>query len=193
MSVLLLAQFSDLVAQAQHIIPGTRVRILAPTAATGTSRPQLVLTGGEIRSVAPTIAANGFIGTIIAFDADTLKIKIAKRAFPLAVPIRAVETFEVSRGRRSMIGQGTLLGLVLGTGIGFLTASSQANNSQRAEPEDFYYKTVLPAFALFGAGIGALIGAVTKEERWEKVPLEQVRFGLSPRREVLTLSVSFRF
>ena len=34
--------------------------------------------------------------------------------------------------------------------------------------------------ALLGAGIGALIGSASKTDRWETVPLDEIRVGLSP-------------
>jgi len=139
-----------------------------------------VVPGARVRISAPTINVNRFVGTVVKLNTDTLFLSLTNQTAPQAISFISVKSLEVSRGRKSKRGQGALIGLALGAGIGYLSASSGANNPQAAEPKDFYYKTRIPAFALYGSGIGALIGWATKVERWQAIPLDRVRLGFLP-------------
>ena len=49
------------------------------------------------------------------------------------------------------------------------------------------------AVGAVGAGIGAGIGALSKTDKWEEVPLDQLRVSIVPRRDGFALGFSVAF
>lgn len=74
---------------------------------------------------------------------------------------------KVPRGRHGYVGQGALLGLFLGIGVG---AAAEAPRSEDCEPP---CGIATPIGAVGGLALGALIGAVVRTDRW--VVVEQPR------------------
>ena len=43
-----------------------------------------------------------------------------------------------------------------------------------------------------GAAVGALIGAIVKTEKWERMPLEDIRLQIQPKTDGVAVGVSIR-
>jgi hypothetical protein len=96
----------------------------------------------------------------------------------------AVSRVEVSRGRRSYWLAGAAAGFVTGAGVTYAVLNSggstslcnQSANQDAIASGECIGLTALGGLA--GAGLGALVGALIRTERWQDVPLEQLRVGL---------------
>jgi hypothetical protein len=109
-----------------------------------------------------------WVGTLISADQDSVKLVSAKDRQLVALPIARIVRAEQSRGRRSNAGQGATIGAVVGGGTGLILGLLASGE------EDSFYEVgadeviVAKAFlAAAGAGIGALVGAVTPRDQWE--------------------------
>ena len=111
------------------------------------------------------------VGTVIAQEADSLRLLVAGRGAPVAVAFASIRDLEINRGRHSNAGRGALIGLGVGAGAGLLLGV--AASSCGAEDWICPGPAAVPAMALLvgslGTGIGALIGLTSSSERWERV------------------------
>jgi hypothetical protein len=127
-----------------------------------------IATGNRVRVTAPRISGTRIVGTYARMDADTFVVEVGgdTRSFPRTAVIR----LEVSVGRKGNAEKGALYGALLGAGIGALALGT---SSLCADLE------AGGTCALVGAGggglggllIGALIGSVSKTDRWQTVPV----------------------
>ncbi|MCH7717632.1 MAG: hypothetical protein IH876_16010 [Gemmatimonadetes bacterium] len=158
------------------IKPGTRVRISHEC---GTR----TLYGGATR-----IDCRTDKGTLAALTADSVVLRIGEPATQLAVSLASVKRLEVVRGRKSNAATGAGIGLVVG-----MVAGAVIGYASYEECEGFCMfapagrgETAVFGAALFGLGgivFGALIGASSKTDRWEEVPLDRLRVSLGPQRD----------
>lgn len=119
-----------------------------------------------------TSARSKQVGTLVSLDGDSLRYTLLDSATITAIPLPSVVRLERSVGKRSNVGRGAkvvgLLGGGLGLTIGLLAA---ADNSGWFEIGIEEIAAVTGVFGATGAGIGALIGATSKHDLWEVVPL----------------------
>ena len=177
--------------QPPSLAPGQRVRVTAPAA-------------GLVRKVGTlgVVTADSLVLLVLrpgvstgAASVDTVR---------KSVPRTGVQTLEVSRGGA---GRGWLhgaeLGFLLGAGVGFFiphTGGKFLEKPTAPPADDFLADLVFGGggaggfgggilherliFALLGgvAGgtLGAIIGHGTDTERWERVPLDRLRVGMTP-------------
>ncbi len=136
----------------------------------------LVGPGAKVRVYAP----DRLVGIIEELNPDGLLLRLEDRDSPQAIPFASITRLEVSRGKKSRflkgLGVGLLLGAVSGTAIGF--ASSD-------DPPWFFSFSAEAAVlgvlgGLAGGVIGGVIGATTKVDRWQELPLDQIRVTLMP-------------
>lgn len=152
---LLLAAPVDLVAQREPVVaPGDRVRVSA---------------GG--------VFPGRLVGTVMSLTPDTFVLEIEGRSQPLALPLASLETLQVSRGRKSHWPEGAVIGALAGAGIGTIVSyrfgfGCVAKIANRCVATGGWILG-----GLLGLLIGADIGASIKSDRWETVPLDQVRVG----------------
>ncbi|NIM52757.1 MAG: hypothetical protein GTO22_26515 [Gemmatimonadales bacterium] len=116
---------------------------------------------------------------------------------PTAFPISSVAKLEVSRGKKSNVGRGALIGGLAGASLGAIVAAGacSADLPFGAKPScsEGDVVAIVALFTVPVTGIGALIGAVTKADRWENVPLDRIRLGPSPvAADGLALSATLR-
>jgi hypothetical protein len=119
-----------------------------------------------------------------------------RREERLALSWLFVERVDVSRAR--MIHLGRAVGFpVLGFFVGGVTGGLIAYST--CAPCDYELEGLAPAF---GAGIGATVGFVAglvtglawRTDRWEEVPLDQLRVSFTPQRDGrFALGFSVRF
>ena len=182
-TVSILAPFTSVIAQEQPPVrPGDRVRVTHECRTTVRQDP-LGKTHTRCRKDK---------GTLAAATADSIVLGVDERGTQLTLPVASVTRLEVSRGRKSRV--------ALGAGIGALTgAATLAVIGANLNVCDGGYEG---ACAGVGAGVGAVggalvglvIGAVTKTDRWEEVPLDQLRVSLAPQRDgQFALGLSFAF
>ena len=177
-AILAFVPLASATAQVQRppIEPGTRVRISHEC---GTR----TLYGGATR-----IDCRTDKGTIAALTADSVVLRIGEPATQLAVSLASVNRLEVVRGRKSNVGTGAGIGLVVGmvAGAVFGYASFEECVSFCIGPDIDRGENAVLGAAIFGLGgtvFGALIGASSKTERWEEVPLDRLRVSLGPQRD----------
>ncbi len=150
-----------------------------------------VTVGDRVRVTAPTLDIDKYDGTLQVLAGDTLTID------SLRVAIMSVTRLDVHRGRKSNVGKGVLYGgipagLVFGGLVGVRCAFFESDY-----PSCNFAGGFAVGFAVGFAGgalIGAFIGAVNKSDRWESVPLDQLRVSFVPQRDgrfAFGLSVAF--
>ena len=102
------------------------------------------------------------------------------------IPLSSVKRLEVVTGRKSKAGTGALLGLVVGavTGAylgnywGSVDCSGTVGFTICVEKGEAAALAAL-GFGLGGAGLGAIIGSFVKVDRWDEIPIENLRAGPS--------------
>ncbi len=139
------------------------------------------------------------VGMVVTVTAENIVVE--QRGDQLTIPREVVTRLEVSRGRKSNVGKGAAFGFLGGAGLGALLGAVVGASAQRG---DFcqrdsgcageYALIGGAAFGVLGAGIGAIVGAASKTDRWEEVPLDRLSVGFAPQRDgrfALGLSVRF--
>ena len=119
-----------------------------------------------------TTARHARVGTLVSLDNDSLRYTPSKDTAVTAIPVASVLRLERSAGKRPATGRGAKIGALAGGGFGlFLGIAASTDNSGWWEvgAEDIAAATAF--VGVVGAGIGALIGAASKQDRWEPVPL----------------------
>ena len=94
--------------------------------------------------------------------------------------LSSLSRLEISKGLRSNTGKGALIGGGIGLVVGgAMSINAGANVDKNVTTAEYLAFTGLVAVG--GAGIGALVGALIKSERWEELPLDRLRLGIAPR------------
>ena len=163
---------------------------------TAQEQPPPVKVGDRVRVTAPGLGVPNRDGILRLLDADSLVMR-PEYGGPsrLVIPLASLTRFEVRRGGKSYALLGLGIGSVAGAGIGAIVLG---NNE--ACTRDFGLDT--KSCAIIGAGIGAVaglllgavVGAFFTTDRWEQVPLDQLRVSFVPQRDGrfrLGLSVGF--
>ena len=144
-----------------------------------------VTVGDRVRVTAPDIDLNRYDGTIRVIGRNALTVDT------LPIALESVTRLDIHRGRKSKSGTGALIG----AGIGLVYFAYIASVCSRG-----FVCTgdvLVAAFTIVvggGAGIGALVGWLIKTDRWEEVPLNQLRVSVVPQRDgrfALGFSVAF--
>jgi hypothetical protein len=151
--------------------------------------------GTRVRIRAPSVVAGRLEGIVILRTPDTVAVTRPDGA-PISVPIVAITSADVSRGRSRSAG--AIRGALWGTGVALLLdvaaalAPDDCTGDCADEPTDVELMVGMPvAGLLVGAPVGALIGA----ERWERIAI-RVRPAVVPgegRGARLSLSLSLAF
>ena len=168
--VLALAPFANLAAQEQPLPlePGARVRVTAPDL--GIEKQQ---------------------ATFQALRGDTLAVTADSG---MALSLSSVTRLDVYRGRESWgWWKGSLVGFFGGAGLGLLVGVGV----DCYETLDLGEEVCAGLGAAIGAGVGLLVGTAAgvliKTDRWEEIPLDQIRVSLLPRRDGFHLGISVAF
>ncbi len=171
---LILTASADLFAQQEPpVAPGDRVRV------------------SRLGTVPPLVS------TVLAFKADTLVLDAEDRVAPLEVPLSLVKKVEVSRGQKSNAVSGALWGGLVGAAFGAILGVAAWSGSDSDDFISFGPEAVAVGAGVLGgvgAGVGLLIGAATRSDRWEEVPLDRLRVNMVSRRNgglAIRLSLAF--
>ncbi len=137
--------------------------------------------GARVRVTAPDLGINKYTGVLEGVVGDTLAVDT------LRLPLASVTRFEVHRGRKSRVGRGALIDI----GAAAFSGSCIFEGSDPCPVGG----------ALMGAGllvlpgllVGTVVGALSKTDRWEAVPLGRIRVTFTPvRNGRLTILVSLK-
>ena len=185
-AVLLLVSHAALIAQAQAPSPqpGTRVRLTVPCD----------------QKTQPAVGAQNsrcaFVGRLVMSQADAITLETAESTTSYA--LGTVSQLQVSRGYRSHALVGAGAGFLIGAGVTYLVLNAGGSTSpcdQSANQDAMSSGECLGLAALGGlggAGLGALIGALVRTERWQDVPIERLRINVAPQGGIeFALSVAF--
>lgn len=141
---------------------------------------QQLRVGDRIR-VKTTIAGGAqLIGTYYSADGDNLVLH-TNDAGRYTIPWDDVSRLELSRGKQSNAGKGALIGLGVGAGLGLASGLALA-----ADQDDFFDVNAgnvvagTIGSAALGAGVGALVGMLSKSERWENVSRSNWQIQVTP-------------
>jgi hypothetical protein len=155
----------------------TTGRLLAALALTLVASPahaQLseLTVGTRVRMQAPSAVAGRLTGVVLVRSADSVTVS-RNNAAPLAVPIAALTSLEISRGKSH--GRGAWTGALWGGGsmfaLGLVIPPEETCSSATGRCEtDTRAESALFA-GLGGAMIGALIGGIVGSERWDRATL----------------------
>ena len=122
---------------------------------------------------------------VVSWTRDTLFLDLGR------LPIDVITRLEVIRGRKGRTAEGAIIGAGFMGGLMSLAAISACGQLSCSAGE--VVRKVGFAAAI-GAGIGALIGSAFTGDRWEEVPLDQLRVSVVPQRDGrFGLGLSVRF
>lgn len=157
--------------------------LIAPVEVFAQQEP-IVAPGDRVRVL--WLGTAPLVSTVLALKADTLVLAVEDRGAPLELPLALVRKFEVSRGGSNAL-RGALIGAGLGLALGAADALGQ-NDGDLIGPE-----VVMAVLGGAGATLGLVIGAMSRSDRWEEVPLDELRVSLMPHKTpALTVSMSLR-
>ena len=154
-------------------------------------QPLPLTPGQRVRVTAPSAGLHEDVATVVAISTDTLVLERLWAGQPLrsAVPLGSVQALESVQSTHDNAGTGAVFGGFLGFVAGALADAA----CQRAGgfPQICPFKLV---GMVLGAGLGASVGGGRITERWEPVPLDRIRVGLTAHAAGrLGLSVGFSF
>jgi hypothetical protein len=153
--------------------------------------------GTRVRVQAPAVIAGSLAATVVTRARDTVTLTNPRGA-PIPVPLTAIITAEVSRGRSHR--DGAVKGLAWGTGaglaVGLLSAIVYDARSDEcgAEPCDNNLSPgeVVAGGLVTGAVIGTGIGAIAGVEHWDRLTIPTF-VAVRPSRVGLALVVAMPF
>jgi len=140
--------------------------------------------GSNVEAAADPRATCSIAGTFVRSQNDTITVASAEST--TGYGLSAVQQLEVSQGSRSHWAVGAGIGFVVGAGVTYLVSHSGGSTSpcDQEQNQDALGSGECLALAALGgvagAGLGALFGSFVRSERWQNVPLDQLRVGLTP-------------
>jgi hypothetical protein len=139
---------------------------------------QSLTPGMRVRILAPGVAPNKVIGTVEKVSDDAVTLKIPGRSEPVSILREKIAQLDVSEGPRSR-GVDAAIGGVIGAGIG---AAGCAAGNGSGQGHIVSTGAVAGVCALFGGGLGALIGAlIPPGEHWKEIAAPRYRVSFAPR------------
>jgi hypothetical protein len=154
---------------------------LACTAPAFAQAATLLHPGAEVRVTSPGARGRFAVDEV---SPDTLTLR-DPTGIVVRVPMTSVQKLSISRGRRSAgsaalrsAGIGFAFGAVTGATIGLVSGDDPPGGLITFSAGD---KAMIAGVLLGGSGalLGGVIGLLAPGERWESVPLDDVRAGLS--------------
>jgi hypothetical protein len=173
LSVLLLAPLSDALAQTPLPLQfSERVRVTASEFSLTEQEAELVGIGNDV---------------VVAVADSTLRL-----------PVASLERFEVHAGRQGHVWRGVGIGFLAGAVSGAaLGATANCASSESCSPFESTGQVVAAGAVIVGLGgavVGGIVGAFIKTDKWEEVPLDNLRVSIVPQREGrFALAASVRF
>lgn len=123
------------------------------------------------------------IGVYHASEPENLVVYTGESA-RAKIPWDDISRLQLSHGEQSNAGKGALIGLAIGGGLGLVaviaTAADPCEGFCPGDPGTAGVVALGAVLAGAGAGVGALIGAATKSERWQTIPRQQWQIQVAP-------------
>ena len=156
---------------ANSLQPNSRVRLSVST-------PELI----RILSGAPLskkqLRREQFIGTLQGRRDDDVVIRVGPPETELAIPAKAVERIEYSRGMHGCGVEGASVGALAGFGGGFVLGLVVCSSGDCESTGSMMVATYLGGIgALAGAAVGAITGSQMRCEKWRAIPLKDLPYG----------------
>ena len=163
----------------------------APAAGEDVPLQQSLTPGTRVRILAPGVAANKVIGTVEKVSEDSVTLNVPGRNEPVSILREKIARLDVSEGPRSR-GVDAAIGGVIGAGIG---AAGCAAGNGSGQGHIVSTGAVAGVCALFGGGLGALIGAlIPPGEHWKEIAVPRYRVSFAPRLDHgADLAVAWKF
>ena len=133
--------------------------------------------GERVRVTAPDCGLRGVGTGFRALRGDTLVLDTTE------CPLASVTRLDVSRGRKSHARLGAGIGVLAGALVGVVACRGGCVIGDEGDFSDFSVPFAF-AIGLIGGIAGGITGWLIKTERWEEVPIERFRVGLTPQRPV---------
>ena len=153
--------------------------------------PSTLEPGARVRITVPDLGIDKQQATFQALRGDTLVVTADAVMY---YPVASVTRLDVSRGRKGISWVGGAVGFVVGAaagaGVAYLAFKDDYGSPCSTSDGATGCGVVVTGFALGGAVAGALL---MRGERWEEVPLGQVRVSIVPHDGGLVLGVSVAF
>jgi hypothetical protein len=170
------------------------VLLISPSAiaADADSPLQQSLTPGmRVRILAPGVAPNKVIGTVEKVSDDSVTLNVPGRTEPVSILREKIAQLDVSEGPRSR-GVDSAIGAGIGAAAG---AAGCALGNGSGQGHIVSTGAVAGICALFGGGLGALIGAVIPPgEHWKEIAATRYRVSFAPRLDHgADLAVAWKF
>jgi hypothetical protein len=152
---------------------------------------QSLTPGMRVRILAPEASPSKIIGIIEQVTDDSVTLDVPGRNGPVSILREKIARLDVSGGPRSR-GVDAAIGAGIGAGIG---AAGCALSGGSGRGHIVSAGAVAGACALFGAGLGALIGvAIPPGEHWKPMSATRYQVSFAPRLDHgLNLAVVWQF
>jgi hypothetical protein len=168
------------------------VAFTSAIAADGDAPLQQSLTPGmRVRILAPDHSPSKLIGTVDQVSDSSVTLNVPGRNEPVSILREKIARLDVSEGPRSR-GVDSAIGAGIGAGIG---AAGCAAGNGSGSGHIVSTGAVAGICALFGGGLGALIGAlIPPGEHWKEISAARYRFSFAPRLDHgADLAVAWKF
>ncbi len=139
-----------------------------------------VAVGTRVRVTADPLAIDKYDGTLQGWADDSVTVDT------LQVALTQLTRLDVYRGRKSNARKVALIGAASLASVGAAVALVVCSDGA-CESDGDYTALAVGVLTLGGAAggalIGGIIGALIKSDRWEEVPLDQLRVSIVPQRD----------
>jgi hypothetical protein len=140
------------------------------------------------------------VGTVVARDADSLRIMVAGQPTAVAIPESSISEIEIRRWTHSFAGTGAKAGTLLGALGGAALGATVPQDPCRPSSAWFCFPPPNRLLAIaggaalgscVGAVLGTVVGSAIHRYTWEHVALDRVHVSLGLHGAGLALSLTF--
>ncbi len=178
------------------IIP-LAVLAITPLHSTTAQEQSPIESGALIRVTAPSMFSDRITGTVVSWESEQLVLDALSGTLTFAID--SITKLEISRGMKSKVKVGAVIGGVVGLLVGaavFVETQCRSRDQivciGNSEVVDGAEEATL--LIALGVGVGALIGNRVRTDRWEEVSVSQLRVSFGPQRDGrLGLGLSVKF
>lgn len=158
-----------------HVLVVTGFLAIFPASLLAQTEVSPVLLDSRVRLTMRSPPGLAAVGTLDAWDRRSLELA-GLDSVPRMIPLSDVVRLEVSRGKKGHALTGLAIGAAAGLAVGGVTTaliSSIWDESLDSRTEDIWIvaAVVTGVTTVAGAGLGVVVGALIKTEKWEDVPL----------------------
>ena len=165
--------------------------VLPLTTTVAQQQPPPLEPGQRVRVTAPDLGMDKQAATFNALESGVLVVTADST---MRCPLASVTRLDVYGGQKSNTLKGMGYGLLIGAGVGVLVgAVVPCRDALDFSYESDCVKIGGAAGAVLGLAVGTTVGLLTKSDRWEEVPLDQVRVSLVPQSDGFALGSSVAF